>query len=91
MKLFDITNDPQLKEVGELSTAPSPMSGDQQTAAPTSGQPAGGLDPKQAAMMIKQKQDQKKQLQDAIKAKQQEIQGAQKALVDMQKQLATLG
>jgi hypothetical protein len=91
MKLFDITTDPQLKEVGELSTAPAPTAGDQPSTAPTSGQPTGGLDPKQAAMMIKQKQDQKKQLQDAIKAKQQEIQGAQKALADMQKQLATLG
>lgn len=67
--------------------APMPMPG----AAPApgaksmavGGQAIGGVDPKQAAMMIKQKNDQKKQLQDAIKAKQGELQALQKQLADL--------
>ena len=49
-----------------------------------SGLAGGQMDPAQAAMAAKERNDQKKQIQDAIKQKQQE-------LADLQKQLTQLG
>ncbi len=49
-----------------------------------SGLAGGGMDPAQAAMAAKERNDQKKQIQDAIKQKQQE-------LADLQKELTALG
>jgi hypothetical protein len=60
--------------------APTPTASNvQQT-----GQPQGGLDPRQAAVTAKQMQDQKKELQDQIKQTEQQ-------LMDLRKKLAELG
>lgn len=61
-------------------TAPAPAAG----AAPAAGQAAGGVDPKQAAAMIKQQADQKKAIQDQIRQ-------AEQSLIDLRKQLASIG
>ena len=74
-----------------LSEAPMPTPGTAPAPAPaTPGQPpaagqaAGGVDPKQAAAMIKQQADQKKAIQDQIKQ-------AEQSLIGLRKQLASVG
>jgi hypothetical protein len=62
-------------------TAPAPATPGQP---PAAGQAAGGVDPKQAAAMIKQQADQKKAIQDQIKQ-------AEQSLVNLRKQLASIG
>lgn len=62
-------------------TAPAPTTGGQP---PVAGQTAGGVDPKQAAAMIKQQADQKKAIQDQIRQ-------AEQSLADLRKQLASVG
>ena len=88
MRLSNIVSENEFARLSELD-APMlgaiPPAGAAQTspgAAP--GQSPGTVDPKQAAMMIKQRADQKKQVQDQI------VQ-TQKQLQDLQKQLAQLG
>ena len=84
MRLSNIVSENEFARLSELD-APMlgaiPPAGLAQTAP---GQPPGGVDPKQAAMMIKQRTEQKKQVQDQI------VQ-TQKQLQDLQKQLAQLG
>lgn len=75
----------QVKELAPMNAAPTTAPAQPGSAqAATAGQPPGGVDPKQAAMMVKQQQEQKKQLQDQIKQTEQQ-------LADLRKQLATLG
>jgi hypothetical protein len=72
-----------------LSEAPMPAPGIAPAPAtpgqpPAAGQAAGGVDPKQAAAMIKQQADQKKAIQDQIKQ-------AEQSLANLRKQLASIG
>jgi hypothetical protein len=86
MRLSNIVSENEFARLSELDApmlGATPLPGAAQPAPVQSGQPPGGLDPKQAAMMIKQRADQKKQLQDQI------VQ-TQKQLQDLQKQLAQL-
>jgi hypothetical protein len=87
MKLSNIVSENELARLSELD-APmigmAPPASAAQPASGQSGQPPGGLDPKQAAMMIKQRAEQKKQVQDQIKQTEQQ-------LADLRKQLAQLG
>jgi hypothetical protein len=84
MRLSNIVSENEFARLSELDApmlGATPPMGAAQTAP---GQPPGTVDPKQAAMMIKQRADQKKQVQDQI------VQ-TQKQLQDLQKQLAQLG
>jgi hypothetical protein len=87
MKLSNIVSENELARLSELD-APmigmAPPPGAAQTVSGQAGQPPGGVDPKQAAMMIKQRAEQKKQIQDQIKQTEQQ-------LADLRKQLAQLG
>lgn len=88
MKLTDLKEyDSQLAELtpmqGPAGSAPQPMPGSMIGQKP-SGLAGGQMDPAQAAMAVKQRQEQKKSIQDAIKQK-------QKELADLQKQLSQIG
>ena len=96
MKLSDLKeNDRQIDELlpalgavgsaaaGAAKAVGSAIGGAAKTAA-TGLAAQGQMDPAQAAMAAKDRNEQKKQIQDAIKQKQQEI-------ADLQKQLTQLG
>ena len=77
-KYADILSEAPMPAPG---TAPAPATPGQP---PAAGQAAGGVDPKQAAAMIKQQADQKKAIQDQIKQ-------AEQSLANLRKQLASIG
>ena len=77
-KYADILSEAPMPTPG---TAPAPATPGQP---PAAGQAAGGVDPKQAAAMIKQQADQKKAIQDQIRQ-------AEQSLNDLRKQLASVG
>jgi hypothetical protein len=80
-KYADILSEAPIPTPGTAPAAGAPAA---PGAAPAAGQAAGGVDPKQAAAMIKQQADQKKAIQDQIKQ-------AEQSLIDLRKQLASIG
>ena len=88
MRLSNIVSENEFARLSELDApmlGATPSAGAAQTAPGAApGQPPGMVDPTPAAMMIKQRTEQKKQVQDQIKQTEQQ-------LVTLRKQLAELG
>lgn len=80
-KYADILSEAPIPTPGAAPAAGAPAASG---AAPAAGQAAGGVDPKQAAAMIKQQADQKKAIQDQIRQ-------AEQSLIELRKQLASIG